>query len=244
MNSLCAGVIRKKREEMMATKSSAARSGKRPRRKGPGRLSAEDAADLPNRLLDAALVLFTQDGFAKTSLERIARKAGASTKTVYSRYANKTEILNAVIRRIIDGTLAEHAAATAVDPRNLEPRVFLVSFARQVTSRLEGVGLGLNRLAFAEAHRHPELGKLASSVIKPGVAMLKNALTRWHEQGLLPHFEGDPELIATLCLTSLTDRPRIRAVLGDPLTREELDAHITATVDIFLRGLGYAPRER
>src|SRR5262245_35150762 len=127
--------------------------------RGPGRLSAEDAQDLPNRLLDAAFALFVEHGFADTSLERIARKAGASTKTVYARYANKTDILSAVIKRIIENTLADHAAAAAVDPRNLEPRAFLIGFARQVTSRLQGPALGLNRLAFAEGHRHPDLGK-------------------------------------------------------------------------------------
>ncbi len=212
--------------------------------RGPGRLSAEATADLPNRLLDAAFTLFVRDGFAKTSLERIAREAGASTKTVYARYADKTEVLDAVVQRIIATTLADHANAVAVDPRNLEPRAFLIGFAQQVTSRLEGPALGLNRLAFAEGHRHSDLGQLAVNAIKPGVAMLKNAFTQWHEAGLLPNFVGDRELIATICLTSLVDRARICAVLGDPMTRDARNAHIATTVDIFLRGLGYDPQKK
>src|SRR5689334_6638391 len=65
-------------------------------RNGPGRLSAEDAAALPDRLLDAAFELFSAQGYAGTSMEEIAKKAGASTKTLYGRYAGKAELLKGV----------------------------------------------------------------------------------------------------------------------------------------------------
>src|SRR5690242_18431738 len=69
--------------------------------KGPGRLSAEEAAAVPDRLMDAAFLLFSRKGYADTSMEEIARTANASTKTIYSRYANKSELLKAVVERII-----------------------------------------------------------------------------------------------------------------------------------------------
>ena len=59
-------------------------------RGGPGRLSAEDAALLPDRLLDAALELFNERTYAEATMEQIARRAGASTTTLYARYADKT----------------------------------------------------------------------------------------------------------------------------------------------------------
>ena len=60
-----------------------------------GRLPAEEAAQIPDRLLDAATALFTSTGYGKTTMEAIAKQAGASSKTVYSRFANKEEILAA-----------------------------------------------------------------------------------------------------------------------------------------------------
>src|ERR1044071_5325696 len=45
-------------------------------RGGPGRLSAEDAARLPDRLLDAALELFNERTYAEATMEQIARGGG------------------------------------------------------------------------------------------------------------------------------------------------------------------------
>jgi AcrR family transcriptional regulator len=66
-------------------------------RGGPGRLSAEDAAKLPDRLLDAALEVFNEKNFADATMEQIARRAGASTKTLYARYADKAAVVEAVV---------------------------------------------------------------------------------------------------------------------------------------------------
>ena len=83
---------------------------KKPASNGPGRLSAEAAAAVPDRLMDAAFGLFSRQGYADTSMEEIARTANASTKTIYSRYANKAELLKAVVQRIITRAMAAHAA--------------------------------------------------------------------------------------------------------------------------------------
>jgi AcrR family transcriptional regulator len=131
---------------------------KRPaRRLGPGRLSAEDAAQLPDRLLDAAYELFSDRGFADTTMDQIAKRAGASTKTLYSRYENKADILAAVVRRIVDQTVAGHEEIAALQSLADDPRGFLVSFCVQVAVRISTEAAGLNRLAVAEGHRYSEL---------------------------------------------------------------------------------------
>lgn len=208
--------------------------------KGPGRLSAGQTAKLNDRLLDAAFVLFSEDGYGRTTMERIARKAGASTKTLYSRYDNKAEVLGAVVERIITQSLAQHVAETGSDPANVEPRRFLSSFGREVMARVQGDGLGLNRLVCAEGHRFPEVGRFMAREIEPGVQRIQSALEKWRAEGLLPQL-GDARVSATLLFTMMVDRPRLRAIVGDPLTPEELDVHIDGAVDLFLRACGYAP---
>jgi AcrR family transcriptional regulator len=212
------------------------------RRLGPGRLTAVDSAGLNDRLLDAAQVLFCTDGYAVATMERIAKASGASTKTIYSRYANKGEILQAVVRRIVDNTLAAHAAEIAIDARNAEPRAFLTGFARQIVTRLSTDAIGLNRLAFAEAHRFPELSEFYLSTIGRGIRLLQDALEKWHQLGFITRLP-DAEMAARLCISLLTDRPRILGVLGKPLSPPEIDAHVAAAVDIFLLGCGYAPKK-
>ena len=90
-----------------------------------GRLSAEEAENLPNRLLDAAAALFLEKGYAKATMEGVARAAQASTKTVYSRFDNKGEILAAVIRRLVEQTAAQLTAEVDAMVEGSEPRAFL-----------------------------------------------------------------------------------------------------------------------
>ena len=50
-------------------------------------------------ILDAALVEFDRHGFRKVALEDVARRAGVSRTTVYRRFANRDELVSAVMDR-------------------------------------------------------------------------------------------------------------------------------------------------
>jgi AcrR family transcriptional regulator len=224
-------MLRRKAAQMPGKTKKAARTG-------PGRLSAEDAAALPDRLLDAALELFSAQGYAGTSMEEIAKKAGASTKTLYSRYAGKGELLQGVVMRIMSRALAAHAAETSPDPGQVDPRIFLTALGRRILGGLGGEGAGLIQIAFAEARRAPELGKMYEQTLATGRANFRRALDIWNAQGLLPHLP-DPERAAGLCISMISDHARIRTAMGRPLSKAEIDAHVPFAVDMFLRGCGY-----
>lgn len=58
------------------------------------------AADAATRLiLDAALVEFERHGFRRVALDDVARRAGVSRTTIYRRFANRDELVGAVIER-------------------------------------------------------------------------------------------------------------------------------------------------
>lgn len=210
-------------------------------RTGPGRLSAEDAAALPDRLLDAALELFSAQGYAGTSMDEIAKRAGASTKTLYSRYAGKAELLQGVVVRIMSRALAAHAAETSPDPGQVDPRIFLIALGRRILNGLGGEGAGLIQIAFSEARRAPELARMYDETLKIGRGNFRRALEIWKGQGLLPGLP-DPERAAGLCISMISDGARIRTAMGQPLSKAEIDAHVPFAVDMFLRGCGYSGR--
>ena len=211
--------------------------------RGPGRLSAEQAAELPSRLLDAALSLFTEHGYAQTTMEQIARKAGASTKTIYSRYSNKDEILQAVVRRSVDAIRRPAAETISAHAHDIEPQAFLSGLGRQIVTTISGEGAGLNRILFSEGPRFPEIPALYRAVIAGGRAIIRTGLEQWHKDGLLPLL-GDPEQSAALCLSMMTDQARIRSAIGEPLTSAEITAHVNFAVDLFLRACGYKPNDK
>jgi TetR/AcrR family transcriptional regulator, mexJK operon transcriptional repressor len=215
--------------------------GKKARKRslGPGRLSAEETARLPERLLDAALDLFEQRGYAETSMEQIARHAGASTKTLYSRYANKAEILTAAIGRLVERALVVHAAELSDDPRKADPRSVMVSLGRRIATGLShGQGSRIAYLLLTEARRIPDLAAIYKAGLAHGTGLFGRALEGWHAEGLLPEVR-DIQRTSRLCLSVMTDIPRIRAAIGDPMTAAEIEGHIAFAAEFFLRGCGY-----
>lgn len=204
---------------------------------GPGRLSAEQAAELPDRLLDAAFIQFTEHGFGGATMDQIAKRAGASTKTLYSRFDNKAEVLEAVIMRNVQRTVADAVRSMTLRPEDSEPREFLVRFAMQVgIANLADETAGLVRLSLAEAHRFPVFAKMYLEVTGRGVTALARALEVWRDSGKLT-FDEDPQDLANLAFAMLTNEMRIRAVLGDPMSRAQLQRFVGLGVDVFLRGI-------
>lgn len=214
----------------------ALRTKKQPR-VGPGRLSAEAAAELPDRLLDSALTLFSELGFSGASMDQIAKRAGASTKTLYSRYTNKAEILEAVIMRNVQRTVADVLRGFALRPEESDPREYLTKFSMQVgMANLVEETAGIIRVSFAEGHRFPVLARLYSETTGRGVDAITNALRIWRDSGKL-EFEDDPSDLGRLAFGMLTDPMRIRAVMGNPMSRGELQRHVDLAVDVFMRGI-------
>lgn len=87
-----------------------------------GRVSrASRQAQTREALIDTARELFLNDGYAATSLDRVALKAGFSKGAVYSNFGGKEELCMAVLDTIheeqIDGVLSAFAKDTDLDGR-------------------------------------------------------------------------------------------------------------------------------
>ncbi|MGE2719425.1 TetR/AcrR family transcriptional regulator [Mycolicibacterium celeriflavum] len=64
---------------------------------GPGPAPAADPA--MEAILDAAVIEFERHGFRRVALDDVARRAGVSRTTIYRRFANRDELVAAVIER-------------------------------------------------------------------------------------------------------------------------------------------------
>src|SRR3954463_14843617 len=61
----------------------------------------------PGELLDAALDLFVEKGFAATRSEEVAARAGVSKGTLFLYFPSKEELFKAVVRENISGRFQE-----------------------------------------------------------------------------------------------------------------------------------------
>ena len=65
----------------------------------------------PGELLDAALDLFVEKGFAATRVEEVAHHAGVSKGTLFLYFSSKEELFKAVVRHNLSGQFPQNRAA-------------------------------------------------------------------------------------------------------------------------------------
>ena len=83
-------------------------------------------------ILDAAIIEFERHGFRRVALEDVARRAGVSRTTIYRRFANKDELVGAVIERENVRLFADIAAElTQAEPQsNVYVEAFTLSIMK------------------------------------------------------------------------------------------------------------------
>ena len=210
--------------------------------RGPGRLSAADTARLDTHLLDDAQALFVAQGYARTTMDAIGRAAGVSRKTLYARYANKAEVLTAVVNRLLDASLAQPAAAAPPAAAAARaPRTVLLSLARELARLSSDAQVaGLNRLALSEAVQVPELAQLFGGLYERAIGHVSAALTQLDAEGHLPRL-GDERVAATLFIEMSASVPRLRAMLGQPMPQAQIERQAQAATDWLMAVCGRAP---
>jgi len=141
-----------------------------PRRGAGGRPPAARRAEVEERLLEAATRLFLTLGFEATSCDQVALDARAGKASIYTRYANKTALMTAVIdhnlARLFDAGQDVVDAIDAIDA-SASWHQRIVSAMRGVIERaLQPDAVALLRLIVAEAPRLQEAGIDPATIVQ------------------------------------------------------------------------------
>jgi AcrR family transcriptional regulator len=116
---------------------------------------AESQAHTRDRLIATATALFLRDGYAQTSLDKVAKAAGHSKGAVYSNFRNKDELCLAALNRIRGQQ--NSAMISSLDAAG-EPDKVLRAFASWWASTAEDESwMVLETEYLAHARRDPEL---------------------------------------------------------------------------------------
>jgi TetR/AcrR family transcriptional regulator len=137
----------------------------------------------PGELLDAALDLFVEKGFAATRAEEVAARAGVSKGTLFLYFPSKEELFKAVVRENISGRFREW---------NEEFQTFEGSTADMVRYCMkvwwDRVGAtrasGITKLIISEARNFPDIAAFyQQEVIRPGDDLIRRILQRGVDRG-------------------------------------------------------------
>jgi AcrR family transcriptional regulator len=137
----------------------------------------------PAELLEAALKLFVEKGFAATRSEEVARAAGVSKGTLYLYFPSKEELLKAVIQHFLADEIAAGAqeAETADGPTPQVMEDLLLSWWMRM---YDSPASGVFKLVFTEVRNFPEIARFyVERVIRPGHALVGGLLARGVERG-------------------------------------------------------------
>ena len=190
----------------------------------------------PAELLDAALDVFFEKGFAAARLEDIAARAGVSKGTVYLYFSSKEEVFEALVSAIPQANV-EQMAALAADPAipadELLARVlrFMGGFIRD--QRM----IKFPRLILGEAGNFPKLAEIyRREVIARASTILARIIERGIAEGRFRRVEPQHAAYAAISPLLFTAiwRTTFEQFESAPLDAE---AFVEQHIETFLRGL-------
>jgi AcrR family transcriptional regulator len=137
----------------------------------------------PGELLDAALDLFVEKGFAATRAEEVAARAGVSKGTLFLYFPSKEELFKAVVRENISGRFKEwNEEFLAFEGTTAE----MVRYCMAVWWERVGAtkASGITKLMMSEARNFPEIAAFyQQEVIVPAHALIRRMLERGVKSG-------------------------------------------------------------
>lgn len=137
----------------------------------------------PGELLDAALALFVEKGFAATKVEEVAARAGVSKGTLFLYFQNKEELFKAVVRQNISDHFKEWNNLFETFEGNSAEMVSIClhSWWNQVGATPAS---GITKLMMCEAGNFPEIAAFyQQEVVQPGQTLIRRILQRGVDSG-------------------------------------------------------------
>jgi AcrR family transcriptional regulator len=167
----------------------------------------------PGEILEAALAVFAETGFAAAKLSEIARRAGVSKAALYLYFETKEDLFRAVARSLVAPNLTAMAAALeASDAPFAELATAMLGGAARLLA--EGRAPSIVRMVIAESGNFPDLARIwREDVVEQMLGLVGGLILRAQARGEV--VAGDPRLYAFSLMGPLVMGGLFRAVFGD-----------------------------
>lgn len=184
---------------------------------------------------------FLADGFERTSLDSIADTAGVSKLTVYSHFADKESLFNAIIAQKCEEVFALEPYTTWSE---LPPQEAMLGVAGRFLKLVNAPEMvSLLRAVIGEVNRNPRIGAM---FYENGPARVKEWFSGFYERmverGVFKPSRAD--LAFDHFASMLKGQPHLQMLLGlKPVPKPgDLEARAQYCADVFLRIYGQSER--
>ena len=219
-------------------------AGETPEARKPGRPKFRRRAEArKDEVLDAALELFIQNGYAATRVEDIATRAGISKGTVYLYFASKEALMEGLIDRALS-PVASRAIVT-IDTLGLDPRMALKTLGGLIARNLSDPKIfAVPKLIVRESVQFPELAQIyRRDVLDKVLPPMKRLIEHQVRLGRFKPVDAD-----------LAIRSIVGPVIGHMIMAEvfglvpegglRMEQLLTQHIDIFLNGISVEPERK
>ncbi len=137
----------------------------------------------PGELLEAALDLFVEKGYAATKVDEVAARAGVSKGTLFLYFPSKEELFKAVVRENISGRFEEWEAELVTFSGTCSEMIeyaFNAWWERIGSTKANGLG----KLMMSEANNFPEIALFyRNEVVVPAQELIRKILKLGMDSG-------------------------------------------------------------
>ena len=184
-----------------------------------------------SHILEAAIAVFLEQGYAGASVDRIVQRAGGSKATLYRHFNSKADLFAAIIQELVAQMTAPIADQRVGDAGGLAAT--LEDFARTYLDvLLEPRSLALYRMVMAEGARFPDLGRV---FFAQGPGRVAAQLADYLCQRGLGCTTAPVELLAREFLSLVRADLHLRALLGVEIADSTVRARaVSRAVAVFV----------
>lgn len=190
----------------------------------------------PGEILDAAMSVFAEKGFAATRMEDIARRAGVTKGTIYLYFPGKAKLFRAMVGETVTQALKDLEERR----RNFHgsSHDMLILLITAISDYLQNnARAALPKIILSECGTFPELAQFwHEDIIRRALTMVQDTIIRGIERGEFRR--QDTEMAARVALSPVILFAIWRASVGR-ITEPEFNPRklLSAHLDILMHGL-------
>ena len=191
--------------------------------------------DRPSEIINAALEVFVEHGYAASKLDDIACKAGISKGSLYRYFDSKADLFKEMVKQVVIPEIAKAEGRVKEYQGAMSPLI-----TAMIQNWWQTVGetriCGIPKLVISEAANFPELAEFyVGEVIKRGRKLVAGMIRRGIESGEFRDIA--PEYAARILISPIVFAAIWKESLASYDDEYDITQYLAIETEIFLRGI-------
>ncbi len=184
------------------------------------------------RILDAAMVIFSKNGYNGATTIKIAEKAGVNEITIFRKFKSKENLLKSVIEKNLMETLEKLDHILCME-KNTDIEVCIKTLGITLNQFLDE-RMDFIFMMVTEGRKRPEIMGLFTQFRRKLIEHLSEYFREQMNQGNIR--KVDPDLLAITLFNFIFSKSLSKKIFKENLMKDDLEVYEEYT-DIFMRGL-------